>query len=173
MHHQKLYDALLSASKDKKTGQLHILGMEGKFSRSGTIIIKDGDIIKIRYMKYTGHVALDKLLAISINEVMFMTVQVIENKNNSDTPSIVDILPLLQQEEPHLNVDLQQSVQQLLESMYGVNAAKKVNTIAINTPPSTNPEIFLDKCKALAVPMFGKKKADYLFAALYEKVRIQ
>ena len=50
---------------------------------------------------------------------------------------------------PHVfysHVAMQQDVTQILEKLYGSSAAKKVEDVALNSPPHQFPVDFLDKC---------------------------
>lgn len=68
------------------------------------------------------------------------------------------------------HVAMQQDVTQILEKLYGSSAAKKVEDVALNSPPHQFPVDFLDKCKAHASMMLGPKKADELFKPIYDKL---
>jgi len=74
--------------------------------------------------------------------------------------------------EPHVfysHVAMQQDVTNLLESLYGSSAQKRVEEIALTSPPHQYPTDFLNKCKLHASLMLGPKKADEMFKAIYEK----
>lgn len=68
------------------------------------------------------------------------------------------------------HVAMQQDVTQILEKLYGSSAAKKVEDVALTSPPHQFPVDFLDKCKAHASMMLGPKKADELFKPIYDKL---
>ena len=75
--------------------------------------------------------------------------------------------------KPHVfysHVAMQRDVTQLLETLYGSSAAKKVEEIAFASPPHQYPTQFLDKCKLHASMMLGPKKAEELFKPIYDKL---
>jgi len=68
------------------------------------------------------------------------------------------------------HVAMQQDATQILETLFGSSAAKKVDDIALASPPHQFPVAFLDKCKLHASMMLGPKKADELFKPIYDKL---
>lgn len=75
--------------------------------------------------------------------------------------------------EPHVfysHVALQKDVLEVLEGIYGIGVAKKLESIANTTPPHQYPAEFVAKCRQHAAVMLGDRKAAELFRAIEEKV---
>jgi hypothetical protein len=75
--------------------------------------------------------------------------------------------------KPHVfysHVTMQKDALDLLEPLFGTGAAKKVEEFARQSPPHQYPKDFLGKCRQHAAMMLGAKKAEELFAPLFEKV---
>ena len=68
------------------------------------------------------------------------------------------------------HISMLQDVTQLLETLYGSSAAKKVEEIALISPPHQYPDDFLNKCKLHATMMLGPKKANEIFQPIYDKL---
>jgi len=68
------------------------------------------------------------------------------------------------------HVAMQRDATSVLETLYGSSAQKKVDEIALKSPPHQYPKEFLDKCKLLASMMLGAAKADQLFQPIYGKL---
>ena len=68
------------------------------------------------------------------------------------------------------HISMQQDVTQLLETLYGSSAAKKVEEIALISPPHQYPDDFLNKCKLHATMMLGPKKANEIFQPIFDKL---
>jgi hypothetical protein len=75
--------------------------------------------------------------------------------------------------EPHVfysHMALQKDVLDVLEGIYGIGVAKKLESIANTTPPHQYPAEFVAKCRQHAAVMLGDRKAAELFRAIEEKV---
>jgi hypothetical protein len=75
--------------------------------------------------------------------------------------------------EPHVfysHVALQKDVLDVLEGIYGIGVAKKLESIANTTPPHQYPAEFVAKCRQHAAVMLGDRKAAELFRTIEEKV---
>lgn len=75
--------------------------------------------------------------------------------------------------EPHVfysHMALQKDVLAILEGIYGIGVAKKLESIANTTPPHQYPMEFVAKCRQHAAVMLGDRKAAELFQAIEEKV---
>jgi hypothetical protein len=75
--------------------------------------------------------------------------------------------------EPHVfysHMALQKDVLEVLEGIYGIGVAKKLESIANTTPPHQYPAEFVAKCRQHAAVMLGDRKAAELFRAIEEKV---
>lgn len=73
---------------------------------------------------------------------------------------------------PHVfysHVQMQKDATELLETLYGRAAEKKVEEFAHSSPPHQYPKEFLQKCVQHAAMMLGNKKAEELFAPLFAK----
>ncbi len=68
------------------------------------------------------------------------------------------------------HISMQRDVTQLLETLYGSSAEKKVEEIALDSPPHQYPDDFLNKCKLHATMMLGPKKANEIFQPIYDKL---
>lgn len=68
------------------------------------------------------------------------------------------------------HISMQQDVINLLETLYGSSTARKVDEIALISPPHQYPHDFLNKCKQHASMMLGAKKADEIFQPIYDKL---
>lgn len=67
------------------------------------------------------------------------------------------------------HVAMQADAVALLETLYGLGAAKKVEEFVFNSPPHQHPAEFLGKCVKQAAMMIGPKKAAQMFAPIYDK----
>jgi hypothetical protein len=65
---------------------------------------------------------------------------------------------------------LQKEALAVLEGIYGIGVAKKLESIANTTPPHQYPREFVAKCRQHAAVMLGDRKAAELFRAIEEKV---
>jgi hypothetical protein len=57
----------------------------------------------------------------------------------------------------------------LLETLFGLGAARKVDEFALDSPPHQRPGEFLGKCMKQAAMMIGHRKAAQMFAPIYGK----
>jgi hypothetical protein len=58
----------------------------------------------------------------------------------------------------------------LLEPLFGVGAAKKVDEFAKQSPPHQYPADFLGKCRQHAAMMLGARKAEELFQPIFDRL---
>lgn len=65
---------------------------------------------------------------------------------------------------------LQKDALAVLEGIYGIGVAKKLESIANTTPPHQYPMEFVAKCRQHAAVMLGDRKAAELFRDIEEKV---
>jgi hypothetical protein len=65
---------------------------------------------------------------------------------------------------------MQKDALDLLESLFGTGAARKVEEFARQSPPHQYPNDFLGKCRNHAAMMLGARKAEELFAPLFDKL---
>lgn len=75
--------------------------------------------------------------------------------------------------KPHVfysHLAMQKDALELLEPLFGTGAAKKVEEFARQSPPHQYPNDFLGKCRQQAAMMLGARKAEELFAPLFEKL---
>jgi hypothetical protein len=75
--------------------------------------------------------------------------------------------------QPHVfysHLALQKDALELLESLFGVGAHKKVEEFARTSPPHQHPAEFLGKCRQHAAMMVGGKKAEELFKPIFDKL---
>jgi hypothetical protein len=75
--------------------------------------------------------------------------------------------------KPHVfysHVQMQKDALELLEPLFGTGAAKKVEEFARQSPPHQYPKDFLGKCRQQAAMMLGARKAEDLFAPLFDKL---
>ena len=75
--------------------------------------------------------------------------------------------------KPHTfysHLAMQKDALDLLEPLFGTGAAKKVEEFARQSPPHQYPQDFLGKCRQQAAMMLGARKAEELFAPLFEKL---
>lgn len=75
--------------------------------------------------------------------------------------------------EPHVfysHIALQKDAMAVLEGIYGIGVAKKLESIANTTPPHQYPMEFVAKCRQHAAVMLGDRKAAELFRTIEEKV---
>ena len=93
-----------------------------------------------------------------------------EPETVAEAPSAVEHVAAAKAHVFYSHVAMQQDVTQILETLYGSSAAKKVEDIALTSPPHQFPVDFLDKCKAHANMMLGPKKSDELFKPIYDKL---
>ncbi len=167
---------------------------------SGFFSISEGQTCSISFQGKSTSDALGEIPSLQITKVMSLPATAIDLSNEaSGTCSMGEVLdrlnpdnfavaapepepvveesaPAIEQPapaKPHVfysHVAMQQDVIQILETLYGSSAAKKVEDIALNSPPHQFPVDFLDKCKAHASMMLGPKKADELFKPIYDKL---
>lgn len=69
------------------------------------------------------------------------------------------------------HLSLQKDTLDLLEPLFGVGAARKLEEFARAAPPHQFPLEFLDKCRQHAAMMLGPKKAEELFRPIAEKLQ--
>ncbi len=67
------------------------------------------------------------------------------------------------------HVAMQADAIELLETLYGLGAAKKVEEFVFHSPPHQHPAEFLGKCVKQAAMMIGQRKAAQMFAPIYDK----
>lgn len=75
--------------------------------------------------------------------------------------------------DPHVfysHIALQKDALAVLEGIYGIGVAKKLESIANTTPPHQYPMEFMAKCRQHAAVMLGDRKAAELFRTIEEKV---
>lgn len=167
---------------------------------SGFFSISEGQTCSISYQGKSSNEALLEIPQLHITKVMSLPSTAMDLSNEvSGSCSMDEVLDRLNPEnfavavaepepvqamhepeaehatpgKPHVfysHVAMQQDVTQLLETLYGSSAAKKVEEVALNSPPHQFPVDFLDKCKAHASMMLGPKKADELFKPIYDKL---
>lgn len=173
---QQLYNVLLSANREKKSGRIYVYVRENSSKRSGTISIGQGEILSINYFKETNKAALDKILSLQVEEVIFMQRSDLDSSNReSDAPSILSVLENLKLLSDDIvnTVDpreIRQEVEALLKKIYGPGIAREINKIAESYPIDQNPGKFLDHCKAKAMLMLSKDQVETMFKPLYAKI---
>ncbi len=184
---QDLYHTLSSIRTDRKTGRIYVYARENGSRRAGMMQVGLGEILDISYSQRTGVAALEKLLSIAIEEVIFMPrSDVGGSAKEPNTPSITDVLidlekllsgnvventdfqhELLRQE---LRYELQKEVEALLKKIYGPGIVKEIEKIAESHSPYQNPNEFLNQCKAKAMLMLSKDQVEKMFQPLYKKI---
>ncbi|MFO1424592.1 MAG: hypothetical protein U1F70_13280 [Candidatus Competibacteraceae bacterium] len=184
---KNFYHTLLSVSTDKKTGRVYVYARENGAKRAGTIEVHAGDILSVNYSQKTGATALEKLLSIAVEEIIFMPRSGVSgNAKEPNTPSIADVLSdlekllsggvientnfqheLLRQE---LRYELQKEVEALLRKIYGPGIISEIEKIAKSHSPHQNPNEFLNQCKTKAMLMLSKEQVEKMFEPLYKKI---
>lgn len=167
---------------------------------SGFFSISQGQSCSISFLGKSSDAALSEIPYLRITKVMSLPATQMDISNDASvTCSMDEVLDRLNPEhfaaapptpEPvnetpapaaeqapavkahvfYSHVAMQQDVTQILETLYGSSAAKKVEDIALTSPPHQFPVDFLDKCKLHASMMLGPKKADELFKPIYDKL---
>lgn len=167
---------------------------------SGFFSISEGESCAISYQGKSTNDALGEIPFLHITKVMSLPATLMDLANDpAGVCSMVEVLDRLNPEnfvmatpepdsvtehpasnEPaaavakvhvfYSHIALQQDVTQILETLYGSSAVKKVEDVALNSPPHQFPVDFVDKCKAHASMMLGPKKADELFKPIYDKL---
>ncbi|MEO6173277.1 MAG: hypothetical protein ABIP02_09180 [Arenimonas sp.] len=174
---------------DKDDNQMH----------SGFFSINHGQSCAISYLGKSKDIALSEIPDLNITKIMSLPATEMDLSNEaSGICSVDEVLDRLNPEnfvvetpepeqvveaafstdessisKPHVfysHVAMKQDVTQLLETLYGSSAAKKVDEVAFDSPPHQYPTQFLDKCKQHASMMLGPKKADELFKPIYDKL---
>jgi hypothetical protein len=189
---QQLYQTLSSINTDGKTGKIYIYVRENGSKRVGMVQIATGAILSVSYSGKTGEAAIEKLLSLGIEEVIFMPRSDMDgNHREADAPSISNLLTklhrqliagdaienidlrreLFQQElRQEFGQQLRQEVESLLKKIYGPGIVNEMNKIAKSHPPDQNPGEFLNQCKAKAMLMLSQDQVEKMFGPLYKKI---
>ncbi|MDG4551688.1 MAG: hypothetical protein P9F19_13965 [Candidatus Contendobacter sp.] len=176
---QNLYHTLSSIKTDRKTGKVYVYARENGSRRVGMMQVGLGEILGVNYSQKTGAAALERLLSLAIEEVVFMPRSDVDGGDGkSDALSISDVLIDLQRKlfsddvfakTLNLGHELRQEVEVLLKKIYGPSIVSEINKIAKSHPPDQNPNEFLNQCKAKAMLMLSKDQVEKIFRPLYEK----
>lgn len=166
---------------------------------SGFFSVSEGTFCAINYQGKSTNDALGEIPTLHITKIMSLPSTPMDLSNDpAGACSMSEVLDRLnpenfavstpEPEPPHIveaphssepaakahvfysHVAMQQDVTQILETLYGSSAVKKVEEVALKSPPHQFPADFLDKCKAHASMMLGPKKADELFKPIYDKL---
>lgn len=176
---QQLHDVLLSAYSNRESGKTYIYVRDQGFRRVGLILISRGEISAISYSEKTSMEALETLLSLGIESVIFMPRSDVENNSReADLPPTLKILLQLQarfyliaKTVVNLNNDhLRQEVEIILTKIYGPAISKEIDKIAKTHPLDVNPRGFLDQCKSKVMLMLSKSQVETLFKPLYDKI---
>ncbi|QQS53259.1 MAG: hypothetical protein IPM89_10095 [Candidatus Competibacteraceae bacterium] len=175
---QQFYNTLLSVNRERKSGKIYIYVREGSSKRSGTILVGQGEILGINYSQETNEAALEKMLSLGVEEVVFMPHSDVDSSDKeSDAPSILSVLKnirllsdgITNAVDPH---EIRQEVEVLLKKIYGPGIVKEIDKIAESYPIDQNPGNFLDQCKEKALLMLSKDQVEIMFRSLYEKINL-
>ena len=195
----ELYKALEAIKQNSKSAKLffYFTSNDDSQMHSGFFSINQGESCSIHYLDKSNNEALGEIPSLHITKVMSLPATQMDLSNDpSGVCSLDEVLDRLNPEnfvveappepivevaaeEPvvaakvhvfYSHVAMQHDVTQLLETLYGSSAEKKVVDIALTSPPHQFPVDFLDKCKAHASMMLGPKKADELFKPIYDKL---
>ncbi len=195
----KALEAIKQGSKSAKL-YFYFTSKDDNQMHSGFFSINQGESCAIHYQDKSTSDALAEIPQLRITKVMSLPATQMDLSNEaSGTCSMDEVLDRLNPDnfvvatpepepvaqaashevepvapvKPHVfysHVAMQQDVTQLLETLYGSSAAKKVEEIAFTSPPHQYPVEFLDKCKQHASMMLGPKKADELFKPVYDRL---
>ena len=192
----ELYKALEAIKQNSKSAKLffYFTSNDDRQMHSGFFSINQGESCSIHYLGKSNNEALGEIPSLHITKVMSLPATQMDLSNDpSGVCSLDEVLDRLNPEnfvvatpepepvaeEPvvaakahvfYSHVAMQHDVTQILETLYGSSAAKKVEDIALTSPPHQFPVDFLDKCKAHANMMLGPKKAEELFKPIYDKL---
>lgn len=176
MSFQQLYDVLLSATTAKMSGKAHVYVKDHGLKRIATILINEGEIWSIVYLQKKGKDALNEILSLSVENVLFIPQSHIEeNQKESNAPNILNVLLSIENqlasEDLVKKIDLRKEVEELLKKIYGPGIVKEIDKIASLYPPRQKPSAFVDQCKLKAMLMLSKDQVEKLFKPIYEKIR--
>lgn len=196
----ELYKTIQAIQQNGKSAKLffYFLNQNDNQMLSGFFSISQGKSCSIHYLDKSTDTALSEIPQLRLTKVMSLPATEMDLSNEpSGVCSLDEALIRLNpanfvvatpEPEPakasapteaaapakahvfYSHVAMQQDATQILETLYGSSAAKKVDDIALASPPHQFPVAFLDKCKLHASMMLGPKKADELFKPLYEKL---
>ncbi|MGB4948161.1 MAG: hypothetical protein WBQ05_13340 [Candidatus Competibacter denitrificans] len=180
MSAQQLFDVLLSIKTDEKSGKLYIYVKESNTRHIGTIIVGNGEISSITFLRKTGGLALEEILSLNVEGVVFLPQSgVAANEKSPDAPAIHTVLWNLKNKLTSSGIgvgglktaDIRKEVEEILKKIYGPGIIKEIDRIANTYLIEQNPEGFLEQCKLKAQLMLSKDQVEKLFKPLYEKLK--
>lgn len=179
MSAQQLFDVLLSIKTDEKSGKLYIYVKESNTRHIGTIIVGNGEISSITFLRKTGGLALEEILSLNIESTVFVPQSgVTANEKSPDAPAILTVLWNLKNKLTSSGIgsglrtaDFRKEVEEILKKIYGPGIIKEIDRIANTYLIEQNPEGFLEQCKLKAQLMLSKDQVEKLFKPLYEKLK--
>jgi len=176
---QALSNGLESVYEQKRTGKLSVVGKQGKSVKVGTIMVRRGEIVSVKYRDQSDHEALKFLLSIEIVQAIFFPAPVPGSENTQDLPSTSSLLQQIGNDAPQIpggnaivaqEIDLKGEALKLLEELFGAAASQKIDKIAAKYPPTEQPIAFLSSCKRIIEPVFGPAVAEQTLDSLYRKL---
>jgi hypothetical protein len=176
MSFQQLYDVLLAANMAKMSGKAHVYVKDGGAQRTATLSINNGEIWSIVYSQKNGKDALNELLSLAVENVLFMPqANIGESQGDTNVPDILSVLldieAKLAPDTLTKKFDLRKDVEELLKKIYGPGITKEIDKIANIYPPRQKPLAFLEQCKSKAMLMLSKDQVEKAFKAIYEKIQ--
>lgn len=178
MSAQQLFDVLLSIKTDEKSGKVYVYVKENNARHIGTIIVGNGEISTITFLHKTGGLALEDILSLNIENIIFVSHPgVKDNEKSPDAPAIMSVLwnlknKLISAGDPIRTADIRKDVEEILKKIYGPGIIKEIDRIASIYLIDQNPEGFLEQCKLKAQLMLSKDQVEKLFKPLYEKLKV-
>jgi hypothetical protein len=182
MSAQQLFDVLLSIKTDEKSGKLYIYVKESNTRHIGTIIVGNGEISSIAFLRKTGGLALEEILSLNIESIVFVPQSgVTAHEKSPDAPAILTVLWNLKNKLTSSGIgvggglrtaDIRKEVEEILKKIYGPGIIKEIDRIANTYLIEQNPEGFVEQCKLKAQLMLSKDQVEKLFKPLYEKLKM-
>lgn len=176
MSFQQLYDVLLAATTAKTSGKTHIYVKDQGLKRIATILINNGEIWSIVYLQKKGKDALNEILSLSIENVLFIPQPPVEEtQKDLNIPNTLNVLLGIENrinpEGLAKKFDVRKEVEEILKKIYGPGIVKEIDKIASLYPPRQRPLAFIEQCKLKAMLMLSKDQVEKLFKPIHEKIQ--
>jgi hypothetical protein len=187
---RNLHEALAALGESGKTGRVSFYFTDDDLKlQSGFIVVEQGATCYVHYRDKEPDEALAAIPGLRFAKVT--TLPAIDPATHASAPAPAAPPPVHAHvpmpamaahaaaaaaqapARPHVfysHLQMQKDALELLEPLFGTGAAKKVEEFARLSPPHQYPTDFLGKCRQQAAMMLGARKAEELFAPLFEKL---
>ena len=187
---QQLADSLSAIKTDQKSGKIYVYAKINKVRQVATLVVANGELIRITCSGKTGQSALAEILIMNIENIVFISQLAVDYHatapETSDTPRIAAVLeqlknpsnPLIHRDESNretsknVNIlELRKEVEEVLKKVCGAGIVKEIDRMASLYSVEKNPEVFLEQCKLKAQLMLSASQVEKLFKPLYNKIK--